>query len=89
MARGTPMILYMHAQTRFRLMTAKMLRERLRAATTSRRSDRIRTTSAASMATEVPEDNAIPTVAATSAGESLIPSPTCPKIQRYFVLGVN
>src|ERR1700732_2097937 len=59
-ASGTPMTLYMHAQIRFRLITAKILRERWRAATTSRRSDRIRTMSAASMATEVPDESAMP-----------------------------
>lgn len=57
-------------------MTPKIALERCNAATTSRRSDRINTISAASIATEVPEERAIPTVAATSAGESLIPSPT-------------
>lgn len=36
----------------------------------------MRTMSAASMATEVPDESAMPTEAATSAGESLIPSPT-------------
>ena len=34
------------------------------------------TMSAASMATDVPEESAIPSVAATRAGESLMPSPT-------------
>lgn len=58
-------------------MTAKIFRERWRAATTSRRSERMRTMSAASIATDVPEERAMPTDAATSAGESLIPSPTC------------
>lgn len=57
-------------------MTAKIFRERWRAATTSRRSERMRTMSAASMATDVPDDRAMPTVAATRAGESFIPSPT-------------
>ncbi len=57
-------------------MTRKMDRERLRAATTSRRSDRMRTMSAASIATDVPLESAIPTSATTRAGESLIPSPT-------------
>lgn len=57
-------------------MTEKMDRERLSAATTSRRSERMRTISAASIATEVPDESAMPTEAATSAGESLIPSPT-------------
>lgn len=76
-------MLYTHAHMRFRLITAKMDRERWRAATTSRRSDRMRTISAASIATEVPDDNAIPTVAATRAGESLIPSPTYEIIHRY------
>ena len=75
-ASGMPRTLYMHAQTRYQRMTEKNLRERCRAATTSRRSDRIRTMSAASIATDVPEESAMPTVAATRAGESLMPSPT-------------
>lgn len=66
----------MHAQTRLRRMTEKMERERLSAATTSSRSERMRTMSAASIATDVPEERAMPTEAATSAGESLMPSPT-------------
>lgn len=36
----------------------------------------MRTMSAASIATDVPVERAMPTVAATSAGESLMPSPT-------------
>ena len=48
----------------------------MRAATTSKREERIKTISAASMATGVPEERAMPTEAATKAGESLIPSPT-------------
>jgi hypothetical protein len=76
MASGMPMTLYMHAQTRLRRMTLKIELERCRAATTSSRSERISTMSAASIATDVPDDRAIPTVAATSAGESLMPSPT-------------
>jgi len=36
----------------------------------------MRTMSAASIATEVPDERAMPTVAATNAGESLMPSPT-------------
>jgi hypothetical protein len=65
---------------RFRLIVEKILRDRWRAATTSSRSERIRTISAASIATVVPEESAIPTEAATRAGESLIPSPTFGKI---------
>ena len=57
-------------------MTEKILRERWRAATTSNKSERMSTISAASMATDVPVESAIPSVAATRAGESLIPSPT-------------
>ena len=57
-------------------MTLKIEVERCRAATTSSRSERISTMSAASIATDVPDDKAIPAVAATSAGESLMPSPT-------------
>ena len=57
-------------------MTKKILRERWRAATTSNKSERMSTMSAASMATEVPVESAIPSVAATRAGESLMPSPT-------------
>ena len=76
MASGMPRTLYMQAQMRLRWIVRKMARDKSKAATTSRRSERIRTMSAASIATEVPEDSAMPTVAATSAGESLIPSPT-------------
>ena len=76
MASGIPRTLYTHAHAKLRLMVLKIVRERSRAATTSRRSERIRTISAASIATEVPDESAIPTVAAASAGESLIPSPT-------------
>jgi hypothetical protein len=57
-------------------MTEKILRERWSAATTSNKSERMSTMSAASMATEVPVESAIPSVAATRAGESLMPSPT-------------
>ena len=57
-------------------MTEKIVRDRWSAATTSSKSERISTMSAASMATDVPEESAIPNVAATRAGESLIPSPT-------------
>ena len=57
-------------------MTKKILRERWRAATTSNKSERMSTMSAASMATDVPVESAIPSVAATRAGESLMPSPT-------------
>lgn len=55
------------------------MRARWRAAGTSARADlrRMRTMSAASIATSVPELRAMPSVAAASAGESLIPSPTC------------
>ena len=76
MAKGIPKMLYMHAQMRFRLIVEKILRDRWRAATTSSRSERIKTISAASTATVVPDESAIPTEAATRAGESLIPSPT-------------
>ena len=58
-------------------MTKKILRERWRAATTSNKSERMSTMSAASIAIDVPEESAIPNVAATRAGESLMPSPTC------------
>ncbi len=76
MASGTPNTLYTHAQRRLRLIVPNIERERSRAATTSSRSDRMSTISAASTATDVPEESAMPTVAAASAGESLIPSPT-------------
>lgn len=66
----------MHAQMRLRLITEKILRDRWRAATTSNKSERMSTMSAASMATDVPEESAMPSVAATRAGESLMPSPT-------------
>jgi len=45
----------------------------------------MRTMSAASIATFVPDERAIPTVAATRAGESLMPSPTY-KIHYEFTL---
>ena len=76
MANGIPRMLYRHAQRRFRLIVEKILRDRWRAATTSSRSERIKTISAASIATVVPDESAMPTEAATRAGESLIPSPT-------------
>lgn len=76
-ARGIPSTLYMHAHKRFRRMTRKMPRDKCNAATTSRRFGRIRTMSAASTATVVPDESAMPRDAATSAGESLMPSPTC------------
>ena len=79
-AKGMPRMLYMQAQMRFRLIVEKILRDRWRAATTSNRSERIKTISAASTATVVPDESAIPTEAATRAGESLIPSPTYAKI---------
>lgn len=44
----------------------------------------MRTMSAASMATEVPDERAIPTEAATRAGESLIPSPTYHSHVSYY-----
>ncbi|RUS23115.1 hypothetical protein BC937DRAFT_92204 [Endogone sp. FLAS-F59071] len=53
-----------------------MTRLRSSAATTSAKSDRMSTTSAASIAMSVPEHSATPISAAANAGESLIPSPT-------------
>lgn len=76
MASGIPNTLYMHAQMRLRLIIPNIEHERSRAATMSSRSDRMSTMSAASITTDVPEESAMPTVAAVSAGESLIPSPT-------------
>src|SRR5580693_7639348 len=55
------------AQTRLRQIVLKIARERSSAATTSNRSERMSTMSAASIATEVPDDNAMPTVAAATA----------------------
>lgn len=50
----------------------------------------MRTMSAASIATEVPEFSAMPTVAATSAGESLIPSPTiATPLPSFFINSVT
>jgi len=80
MAKGMPRMLYTHAQMRFRLIVENILRDRWRAATTSSKSERIKTISAASIATVVPDERAIPTEAATRAGESLIPSPTFAKM---------
>lgn len=84
-AKGIPIILYTHAQMRFRLIVEKILRDRWRAATTSSRSERIRTISAASIATVVPDESAIPTEAATRAGESLIPSPTFANVSSVYL----
>jgi len=54
-----------------------MVLARCKAAGMSRRDwGRMRTMSAASIATSVPEDIAIPTFAVASAGESFMPSPT-------------
>lgn len=69
--------LYKHAQMTWGRMVSKIVRERCGATTTtSRRSEHIRTTSAASVATEVPDERPTPTDAATRDGESFIPSPT-------------
>jgi len=76
MASGIPSTLYMHAQMRLSLIVSNIEHERSRAATTSSRSDRMSLMSAASITTDMPEETAMPTVAASSAGESLIPSPT-------------
>ena len=76
MASGIPSTLYTHAHTRLRRIVRKIDWERSSAATTSSRSERMSTMSAASTATDVPEERAMPTVAAASAGESLMPSPT-------------
>ena len=89
MAKGIPRMLYMHAHMRFRLIVEKILRDRWRAATTSSRSERIRTISAASIATVVPDESAMPTEAATRAGESLIPSPTCRKTSSIHTCGIK
>lgn len=75
-ASGMQNKLYRHAHTRFLLIVPSVFRERSSAATMSSRSGRMRTMSAASTAMDVPDESAIPTVAAASAGESLIPSPT-------------
>ena len=76
MASGMLSMLYKHAQMRFRRIVPQIARERCSAATTSSRSERMSTMSAASIATDVPDERAMPTDAATSDGESLIPSPT-------------
>ena len=89
MANGMPRMLYIHAQMRFRLIVEKILRDRCRAATTSSRSERIKTMSAASIATVVPDESAMPTEAATRAGESLIPSPTCRKTLSVRTRGIQ
>lgn len=67
----------MVAQMKLSRIWRKMRRERSRAATTSSKSDFMRTISAASIAMSVPVQRAIPTSATASAGESLMPSPTC------------
>lgn len=89
MANGMPRMLYIHAQMRFRLIVEKILRDRCRAATTSSRSERIKTISAASIATVVPDESAMPTEAATRAGESLIPSPTYRKTTSARTHGIQ
>ena len=71
------------SQSRFRRIVEKIALERCSAATTSSRSERMSTMSAASIATEVPEESAMPTDAATSEGESLIPSPTYDSSERF------
>jgi len=54
----------------------KVARDSLIASGTQRRSSRSRITSAAQIATSVPEPSASPRLAAARAGPSLIPSPT-------------
>src|SRR5699024_590107 len=77
MAKGRPMRLYKQAHMRFILMRLKTDLDRERLAGTERRSSgRIRTTSAASVATSVPDARAIPIEAVDRAGESLMASPT-------------
>lgn len=49
----------------------------------------MRTISAASMATEVPDERAMPTEAATRDGESLIPSPTYVHPYTYTTIKVR
>jgi len=67
---------------KFKRICRKIRRERSRAATTSKRSDFMRTMSAASIAISVPVQSAIPTSAVARAGESLMPSPTYRKGKR-------
>ena len=57
-------------------MIRMVRRDSSMAVTTPRRSPRIKVTSAASMATSVPEPMAMPTSAWARAGASLMPSPT-------------
>ena len=76
MATGIPKTLYPNAQNKFSLIFLIVALLNLIAVTTSFKSLFIRTISADSMATSVPEPMAIPTSACTRAGASLIPSPT-------------
>jgi hypothetical protein len=78
-ANGRPMKLYMHAHARFNLMRKKIARLRTKDAGMARRSVLVMSTmDAASIATSVPVESAMPISADASAGESLMPSPTMP-----------
>ena len=69
-------VLYPSAHTRFCLIFRSVASEIRIAFTTSRGSSRISVTSAASIATSVPDPIAVPTDATARAGASLTPSPT-------------
>ena len=75
-ATGMHTALYTSAQNRFCLMLRSVARESWMETGTSKRSLRMSTMSALSMATSVPAPMAMPTSARASAGASLMPSPT-------------
>ena len=75
-ANGIAATLYPNAHKRLPRMVFRVLRARLMAVATTRRSSRTMMRSAALSATSVPEPTARPRSALTSAGPSLIPSPT-------------
>ena len=85
---GMPMVLYIKAQKRFCLIFLMVALLSLMAVTIPLRSPLIRVISAASIATSVPVPMAKPTSAVTSAGASLIPSPTIPTIKPWNIEAV-
>merc|ERR1719161_1559780 len=76
MATGIAVMLKRNAQKKFLQMVASPSLESCKNVTRSRKSERIRTASAASTVTLCPAPIAKPTSAVASAGESLLPSPT-------------
>merc|ERR1719161_524817 len=85
-ATGIAHMLKRKAQKKFLQMVASPALESCRNVTRSRKSERMRTASAASTVTLCPAPMARPTSAVASAGESLIPSPTIPTMFFFALL---